>query len=686
MQKAKNLFLMLCMVLLLVPIRAQAAQTEKNEESHIYVGGNQITEEYTSDEGWSYDTATNTLHLNNYSYRGNGYKNAAIYSESDLKIVLSGENQIDCQGYYGICVKQAKLTISGDGLLDVAGTDFGIYTTGWDIGALTIEENVTVHATSGDVAAGSSYGIRADGAFTIRDSAVVTAQGGYAPKRSCGIYAYTTLDICDNASVTTIGGSATDNSGEEIDSYGIRTTNMTVSGGTLHATAGKAKYASCGIYTQTLDVSGGKITCTANRTSQGPSMGIQAIMSLTVSDGNVEAIGADASANMDTSCGIYSAGIITVSDGKIVAKADKGGYTSGIQAAQMNVSGGNITATVGQGVASYSSGIQLTDGMHIENGTIHAYGGEATDYSYGIQVAADISISGGTIDMKSGTAENSYGCWAMGLLTIECDNVTVNKQEQSGLNGTKIMSDGAILAGQGINMDDTLTFRTTSENAEIKVVEIKNIPYYTIVEDHTTVAQQIKIQPLSYRVEITGLENAITVEVPAKQSINEAYCGVFEIEDFSERLDVNKEGYTFEGWYCDDKYENAFDFDKKVTGDITLYGKWTPITYTVTYIADGKVVSTLQVEHGKNAAAPVIPAKNGFTAVWDKDGTNITADTQITAVYTKITNVSEKQDTSNETGNQKTPQTGDARNVALWLFVLAASVAVIFERKIQSRY
>lgn len=60
-------------------------------------------------------------------------------------------------------------------------------------------------------------------------------------------------------------------------------------------------------------------------------------------------------------------------------------------------------------------------------------------------------------------------------------------------------------------------------------------------------------------------------------------------------------------------------------------------THTVTYVIDGEVVSTQEVAHGGNAAAPQIPEKTGYTQIapyWDHDGKNITADITITAVYT----------------------------------------------------
>lgn len=36
-----------------------------------------------------------------------------------------------------------------------------------------------------------------------------------------------------------------------------------------------------------------------------------------------------------------------------------------------------------------------------------------------------------------------------------------------------------------------------------------------------------------------------------------------------------KSGYTFAGWYTDEEYKNAYDFDAVVTKPFTLYAKWT---------------------------------------------------------------------------------------------------------------
>ena len=73
-------------------------------------------------------------------------------------------------------------------------------------------------------------------------------------------------------------------------------------------------------------------------------------------------------------------------------------------------------------------------------------------------------------------------------------------------------------------------------------------------------------------------------------------------------------------------------------GNKTTYTVWVYKNYTVTFKLDGTVVSTQTVGHGKDALLPSIPAKEGFDQtqpVWDKDGKNITAHTEINGVYTR---------------------------------------------------
>jgi len=80
--------------------------------------------------------------------------------------------------------------------------------------------------------------------------------------------------------------------------------------------------------------------------------------------------------------------------------------------------------------------------------------------------------------------------------------------------------------------------------------------------------------------------------------------------------------------------------------------------HTVTFVVDGKTLTTVQVKHGADVTEmPQIPEKLGFDKtepVWDKDGRNITEDTVITAVYTE-----------NAQTDVNSPNTGDNSDITL---------------------
>ncbi len=129
-----------------------------------------------------------------------------------------------------------------------------------------------------------------------------------------------------------------------------------------------------------------------------------------------------------------------------------------------------------------------------------------------------------------------------------------------------------------------------------------------------------------------------------------------------------KKGYTFAGWYTDSGLKNTFDFNSKITADITLYAKWTAVSaggggggssgggssdgntatyYTVTFNTNGgSTVSSQSVKKGSSATNPGEPTKDGYKFQgWYKDSdlsslynfsTSISKDTTIYAKWTKV--------------------------------------------------
>ena len=87
-----------------------------------------------------------------------------------------------------------------------------------------------------------------------------------------------------------------------------------------------------------------------------------------------------------------------------------------------------------------------------------------------------------------------------------------------------------------------------------------------------------------------------------------------------------REGYTFRGW--DKSTDN-------ITGNTVITATYEINKYTVTFVDyNGSAINTQTVTHGSDATAPENPVREGYDFIgWDKAYTNITADTEVTAVY-----------------------------------------------------
>jgi uncharacterized repeat protein (TIGR02543 family) len=120
-------------------------------------------------------------------------------------------------------------------------------------------------------------------------------------------------------------------------------------------------------------------------------------------------------------------------------------------------------------------------------------------------------------------------------------------------------------------------------------------------------------------------------------------------------------GYTFGGWYKESTCTNQWNFvSDTVTGNITLYAKWTAVstTYTVTYDGNGNTGGTVPTDSTSYTTGQAVTVlantgslvKTGYTfAGWntvaDGSGTdyaagsgifNIAANTRLYAKWTQI--------------------------------------------------
>ncbi|MGO4500506.1 InlB B-repeat-containing protein, partial [Paenibacillus sp. 2RAB27] len=76
-----------------------------------------------------------------------------------------------------------------------------------------------------------------------------------------------------------------------------------------------------------------------------------------------------------------------------------------------------------------------------------------------------------------------------------------------------------------------------------------------------------------------------------------------------------KENYTFAGWYKEAQLTNLWVFGTdKVLGDTTLYAKWNPINYTVSFVVNnGTEIEGKQAAYDTVITAPTVPTKENYT-------------------------------------------------------------------------
>ena len=110
--------------------------------------------------------------------------------------------------------------------------------------------------------------------------------------------------------------------------------------------------------------------------------------------------------------------------------------------------------------------------------------------------------------------------------------------------------------------------------------------------------------------------------------------------------ELTAEGYTFIGWYADEAHKTKFDFRTPITGNTTVYAKWTAKDYEVRFITEhGDAPTSQNVKYNGTAANPGKLSAEGYTfddwytdATYSKKfdfSTPITGDTKVYAKWEK---------------------------------------------------
>ena len=168
-----------------------------------------------------------------------------------------------------------------------------------------------------------------------------------------------------------------------------------------------------------------------------------------------------------------------------------------------------------------------------------------------------------------------------------------------------------------------------------------------------------------YKVQVMGFPK-IAFDTNGGSAVNEIQMDSYNATA-TKPADPTREGYTFDGWYCEATFENAMDWTAGITRSMTLYAKWTPVqapaaTHTVTFDSNGgSAVPAQTVQDGMTATAPANPTRDGYTfSVWFLGSraysfdTPVTQDITLTAVWSQVPETVYRMVTFNVDGGSTT--------------------------------
>lgn len=93
-------------------------------------------------------------------------------------------------------------------------------------------------------------------------------------------------------------------------------------------------------------------------------------------------------------------------------------------------------------------------------------------------------------------------------------------------------------------------------------------------------------------------------------------------------------GYALKGWKCGNAF---YDPLEPVTTDKQLYAYWEPVTYTLTFVADGVTAGTREYTvENTDVTPPPVPEKPHYRGEWQKYDFSCPGDMTVYAVYTPV--------------------------------------------------
>jgi uncharacterized repeat protein (TIGR02543 family) len=197
--------------------------------------------------------------------------------------------------------------------------------------------------------------------------------------------------------------------------------------------------------------------------------------------------------------------------------------------------------------------------------------------------------------------------------TIEVDDevvvtLTLKRTDDASTYNLHTMQDELVFDGEFLSLISAEANAELGSGARVTVADKKIIcAFMDASKDGTEVGHELLIATLTFKAlkdgdaEVTSTNykvnkfdggayasTANTAEITIAPTASEKYTVTFdsrggssvssqEVEKDAKAVkpaDPTRDGYTFTGWYTDEACTEEFDFNTKITGDLTLYAGW----------------------------------------------------------------------------------------------------------------
>jgi len=597
---------------------------------------------------WNLEKSDNNIMVfaNGYAKTGNAYvisQVPTLYKMQDvINSIKANAKGTDCSIQFGI--NDEELDIGSDGI-KIEGTGWGKVTL---LGNITNTNTTTITVDGPNVESRVNIAKTSPEAIINNGTGTLTISGGTLVATDNTVFNRSsgTTIITGNASVKAANGTAV---GASSTGKIIISENAEITSANTNSSYGTLYIVGC-----ELEMTGGKVRNTS--ATSGYAIYVRSGR-INISGGNVEAMGTTASA-VYTSYGT-STNIITISENAEITSASTRRTVDIGANSVLEMTGGtvrNTSTTSGYAIYVSSSGGPSGGTVNISGGNVEAMGTTASAV-----YASDgtVNISGGNVEAMEATASAVYTSYGK----VNISGGTIKNTADGGnavsysylvyLDGKPII-EGKIIKSASINAK-LIVSETFAPDGETYLLDFATYSNGAIaVQNGKEHFESFAILNQSYGLAVSGEDiilgqirtvafnlNGGVETVPASAMVING--GTITAPDG----EFTRQGYITEGkWYTTVAGSTEFKFgETKVTGDMTLYLRWTAAQVTInTEALDGgnmlkpyeyKILSSVEQNAGGtikyNRYSGSLPA--GLTLA--EDGTISGTPTQIgTFTYT----------------------------------------------------